>query len=792
MRLEVGSRLGPYEVVAPLGSGGMGEVYRARDPRLGREVAIKVLREATSDRARLRRFEQEARAVGALSHPNVVAVHDVGTHEGAAYLVSELLEGHPLSTLLLNGALPVRKAVDYGLQIACGLAAAHDKGIVHRDLKPDNVFVTKDGRVKILDFGLAKLALDRPLGQPLENAPTDATETGVVLGTVGFMSPEQVRGETIDQRSDIFSFGAVLYQMLSGRRAFRRDTAVETMSAILNQDPPDLASTQSGISPALERIVQRCLEKRAADRFHSSHDLALALEAVSSGDARPQIGPKDLPGTRAVGFAARNKSGILAAIGIAALLAVGVYWGTRRAGVLPERGAIDSLAVLPFENVGGEEETAYLSDGVADTLINELSRLPGLRVMARSTSFRFRGSEIDPRQAGRDLAVGAVVTGRVSVRGDTLAITAELVDVAQGTHLWGEQYSARIGDILTVQEEIAREIARGLRLGLTRGDAIGLRERSTKHSGAQRLYLLSLYELNQGTRESFQKAIDYAQRATEEDPTFAAAYALLAIAYGADSAQGGSPYRESNLRSRMAAIKALELDETLPEAHAILARSLMFLDWDWSEAKEALERALALNPSLAPAHVAYGNFLINVAGRPEAGLEHVRRAVALDPLSADRRLGLVFAYYGCRRYEEAMTAAREGGESLAAGPLMMIYREMGMYDEAIDAGRKFLARAQLGCEGHLGNTYARAGKLREARACLDEISAQVESRGVGEYSMALVHAGLGNTDQAIQWLERAYEVRDQGMFYLKVDPPLDPLRADPRFQDLVRRMNFPE
>jgi eukaryotic-like serine/threonine-protein kinase len=431
MALEAGFRLGPYEIVGRLGSGGMGDVYRARDPRLDRDVAIKVLPEEIADRRHLRRFEQEARAAGALNHPGVLAVHDVGTHEGAPYVVSELLEGHTLRARLEGGPLPVRKALDLGLQIARGLAAAHDKGIVHRDLKPDNVFVTEDGRVKILDFGLAKLTRPEPLLQEGHERPAaEGTESGMVIGTAGYMSPEQVRGEAVDHRSDIFSFGTLLYEMLSGVRAFRRDSAVETMNAILKEDPPELSGTGRAISPGVASIVRRCLEKRVGDRFHSAHDLALALEAASSGLSGPSPERESLAAL--AGSLKRHKHRLLVALAAMVMVAGGVYRGLVRSPAPTAVDVVDSLAVLPFENVGGDPDHEYLSDGIADTLINELSRLQNLRVIARSTSFRFRGGEVDARKVGRDLGVGAVLTGRVSQRGDTLVIGAELVDVARG------------------------------------------------------------------------------------------------------------------------------------------------------------------------------------------------------------------------------------------------------------------------------------------------------------------------------------------------------------------------
>ena len=639
MALESGSRLGPYEVVGLLGSGGMGEVYRALDPRLKREVAIKVLLEGIADRKQLRRFEQEARAAGALNHPSVLAVYDVGTHDGAPYVVSELLEGHTLKVRLEAGALPVRKAVDHALQIAHGLAAAHEKGIVHRDLKPDNVFITEDGRVKILDFGLAKLTRPAALIQEDQRTATRATESGVVLGTVGYMSPEQVRGDEVDARSDIFSFGAVLFEMLSGVRAFRRDSAVETMNAILKEDPPELSGTGRGISPGLARIVRRCLEKRAGDRFHSAHDLALALEAVLSGVSGPSDGDRRSRVARAVSLTKRHQKALVATLAAMVLVAVGVYRGLVRSPAPDPVGAIDSVAVLPFENVGGDPDREYLSDGVAETLINELSRLPNLRVIARSTSFRFRGSNVDPRQVGRDLKVGAVLTGRVSQRGDTLVIGAELGDVAQGTQLWGERYSTKMGDIFTVQEDIARDISRGLRLKLAPRDETRLTTHRTRNPEAYRLYLLSRHELNKfPNAEGLKRALEYAQQATEKDLAYSGAYAALATAYTRLGGASVLPSREAYSKAKTAATKALEIDETLSEAHAALAAAVLYLDRDWAGAERGFKRAIELNPNSAAARRAYGFYLLQV-GSSQEGLEHIEASRgARPPVAAEPRL----------------------------------------------------------------------------------------------------------------------------------------------------------
>jgi serine/threonine-protein kinase len=775
----------------------MGEVYRARDPRLEREVAIKVLPEEISDRSRLRRFEQEARAAGALNHPNVLDVHDIGTHDGTPYVVSELLEGQTLRARLEGGALPVRKTLDHALQIAHGLAAAHDKGIVHRDLKPENVFVTEDDRVKILDFGLAKLT-HRGLVEEDEGTATQATEPGTVMGTVGYMSPEQVRGETVDHRSDIFSFGAVLYEMLSGQRAFRRDTAAETMSAILKEDPPELPDTGGAISPGLASIVDRCLEKRAQDRFHSAHDLALALEAASSGLSGPA--PREDSGSDAalaMSLAKRHKRALLATLAVVILVAGGVYWGLIRSPARPVTDLIDSVAVLPFENVGGDPDSEYLSDGVAESLINKLSQLPNLKVIARSTTFRFRGRDVEPQQVGRDLGVGAVVTGRVSPRGDSLVISAELLDVAKGTQLWGERYNTRMGDIFAAEEDIAGEISRGLRLKLAPRDEMVLARRHTENPEAYRLLLLSRHALGGRTRGGAAEALQYAQQAEEEDPTYAPAYAASALAYCILGELGQLPYSQAFSGAKTAATKALEIDETLSEGHAALAHAVLSLDWDWAGAERGFKRAIELKPSSAYAHSGYGQYL-QWMGLVQQGIAHKRRAMELDPLTRIRHVELSKAYFFGRQFDQALGQAQVALELDPSHPphffLAWIYREQGMYEEAIAQYRKAMGRgaAHPYFLGHLGNTYARAGRVKEARECLRELKERLKEDTVGVYEVALIHAGLGEEDQAFEWLTRAYEQRDKGLLYLKIDLPLDPLRSDPRFQDLLRRMNFPE
>jgi TolB-like protein/tetratricopeptide (TPR) repeat protein len=478
------------------------------------------------------------------------------------------------------------------------------------------------------------------------------------------------------------------------------------------------------------------------------------------------------------------------------LAAGGVYWGLVRSPAPRGGGVIDSIAVLPFENVGGDPDSEYLSDGVAESLINKLSRVPNLRVIARGSAFRFRGRDVDPRNVGRELRVGAVLTGRVSLRGDTLVIRVELVDAAHGTQLWGERYSTRMGDIFAVEEDIAGEISRGLRLKLASEDKTPLARRHTGDPEAYRLYLLSRHERNKGITAE-RKALEYARQATERDPTYAPAYAALADSYQSLGDSGQLPYREAFSRAKATATRALALDETLPEAHTALAQAVQALDWDWAGAERGLRRAIELDPNSADALQWYGRYLLHV-GLMQECLEQAKRAVELDPLSPWRHVGLFFAYYFGRQYDQALEAV---GEAIALDSgfdahffLAWIHREQGMYEKAVDEFKKAAEKGgnRIHTLGHLGNAYARAGRMREARECLRQLKEGMKKQArLGTYEVALIYAGLGEKDEAFEWLERAYEERDKGLLSLRVDPPLDPLRSDPRFQALLRRMNFP-
>jgi TolB-like protein/Flp pilus assembly protein TadD len=789
MTLATGARLGPYEILSPLGAGGMGEVYRAKDPRLGRDVAIKVLPASFSaDADRLRRFEQEAKAAGVLNHPNITAVYDIGQHEGAPYVVQELLEGETLRSSLAGGRLPPRKAIDYALQIAHGLAAAHEKGIVHRDLKPENLFVTKDGRVKILDFGLAKLTHQEEGGQAT-NLPTASagTEPGVVMGTLGYMSPEQVKGKPADARSDIFSFGAILYELLSGKRAFHGDSAAETMSAILREEPPDLSVTNQSISPGLERIVRHCLEKNPEQRFHSAHDLAFDLQALSDVSTQAPAAA----GLRAV---ARPRARALVwAAGLTAALAAAVLW------LRPGARTIDSLAVLPFVNAGGDPNAEYLSDGITESLINSVSQIPGIKVVSRTSAFHYKGKDVGARTVGRELGVRAVLTGRIVQRGDALSIRAELVDARDDTHLWGEQYDRKLSDILAVQEEITSDISGKLRQRLTGEEKKRLTRRYTENAEAYALYLKGRYHWNKRTGEDLQKGIGYFQQAIEKDPTYALAYAGLADSYVILYQYAGLPSKETFPKANAAAMKALEIDDTLAQAHAALALVHESFDWDFSAAEKAFRRATELDPKYPTAHHWYSLYL-SFLGRHEQAIAEAERANELDPLSPIISNVRAYVSYHARQYDRAIEAAHKTLEldknfTPALLTLGLALEQKKMYPEAIaefeEAVR--LSGRRIEAVAYLGHAYAVSGKREEAMRLIEELKGWSERGYDPLANIALVHAGLGQNDEAMRWLEKAYEAHSAWLFFLalKVDPRWDALRSDARFQDLLRRIGFP-
>ncbi len=729
----------------------MGEVYRARDTRLEREVAVKVLREDLSDSESLLRFEREARAVAALAHPNIVMLFDFGREGQTSFAVSELLEGETLGGRLAVSALPWPKAVEIGIAIADALTAAHARGIIHRDLKPANVFLTSDGGVKVLDFGLASLA---PTFSPGEtsSAPTQAraTEPGTVLGTVGYMAPEQVQGLAAEATSDIFSLGCVLYEMVTGRKAFEGTSAAATLAAIL-RDEPAKTGRDADIPGELDRLIRHCLEKNPKARFQSARDLAFALRAIPNPAA---------PGTASSG----------------------------------SRRPLESVAVLPLTSTGGGPDAEYLSDGLTESILDNLSELPNLRVMARSTVFRYKGRDIDPQEVGRELGVRAVLLGSVDHHGDRFVVRAELVDTRDGTRLWGARFNRAASDVLTLEEEISAEIIRRLRLRLSSEEEGRLGRRRTESPKAHHLFLKGRFFLHKRTEEAMRRAIECFSQAIEEDPEYALAYVGIADSCGHLGFYTISPPRDTFPRAKAAAMRAMEIDENLAEALPPIGLAKHYYDWDLRGAEADLLRAVELKPAYATAHHYLADCLLAM-GRFEESLAAAERAEELDPLSLPIKVQLSYCHFFARRYENAV---RETDRAIEMDSTFfpahrvrgLALTQLGRHVEAIEEHQKTVDLSGKGTLflWHLGHAYAAAGEPGEARRVLAQLA--VSTRYVPADEVALIHAALGDHDRAFEMLEKAYAARSHGLIVLGVDSRYDDLRPDSRFTDLLRRVGL--
>jgi serine/threonine protein kinase/tetratricopeptide (TPR) repeat protein len=786
--LTEGTKLGDYEVQSLLGSGGMGVVYRARDMRLGRDVAIKVLPNFfASDRARMRRFEQEARAAAALNHPNILAVYQLGTYEGSPHLVSELLEGETLRSLVKRGAIPLEQAVEYARQIASGLKAAHGKGIVHRDLKPENLFVTRDGHVKILDFGLAKQTHPEP---PAQTKPASlATEAGAVMGTVGYMSPEQVRGQAADFRADIFAFGAILYEMLSGKRAFTGESSADVASAILNDDPRRLTQSIAGGRKALEAVLQRCLEKAPEQRFQSAQELSAALGGI---ELRP------LARTRAMSFGRRPlrliaTAIILGTVAIAAAASI-FYFRSRDS-------SINSIAVMPFASKSADTGPD-LGDGLTSGLIESLSQIPNLRVMSRSSVSHYKGQEIDPRRVGRELNVRAVLTGTLTPRGNGLVVDAELVNAIDASHIWGGQLDTKPGEILTAQEELARVLSDKLRPQLSTAAKANLAKTGTANSEAYSLYVKGLYSFDQLDTQPLKEAAAYFQQAIEKDPTYARAYGGLGDAYGLLVHERAIPFREGIQKAKTAAQRALELDPNLADGHCALGIA-SHIAWEWEEAERESRRCVELNPNLFLAHETYA-LILGDRGKLGQMAAEQKLAVELDPVSYMANFFLANSYYFSRDYDHSIEQRLRlielaPNRANLHDQLGNAYVMKGEYDKAALEYEKELRLHGKGTEAEaLQRAYASEGFRGLLKAQIQQWTDPRRTDDYDPYDTATNYSMLGDRENAFLWLDRAYADNEKmgasngGLIVALIDPWLDNIRPDPRYKALLRRMGFPE
>jgi TolB-like protein len=823
-----------------LGEGGMGEVYLAEDTTLRRLVAVKLLpAEFTADPDRLRRFEREAFAASSLNHPNILTIHEIGAEDGHHFIATEFIDGESLRQRLQDKRPELHEVLEIGVQVASALSAAHAARIVHRDIKPENIMVRKDGIVKVLDFGLAKLGGPEQKSALGAEAPTEVsyhTAPGILMGTVAYMSPEQARGKEVDARTDVWSLGVVLYEMLAGRLPFEGETITDVLGLILHKEPPPLTHLGAHIPAELDRIVTKALRKDQEERYQVVKDLGLDLKSLkqrlefeaerertetpehgsqtrgaaatreggavtvrmSESAARP-TGPAaggDIHTTSSAEYVVtgirRHKLGAALVLGalVAAIAGLAYFYS-----VWGGKASINSVAVMPLVNVGKDPNTEYLSDGISESLINNLSQLPQLKVIARSSTFRYKGKEIDPEEVAKSLGVGAIVTGRIVQRGDELQVSVELMNVRDKTQMWGEQYVRRATDLQAVQAEIARAISEKLRLRLTGAQAQQLAKRATQNPEAYQLYLNGLFYQRKGNNiENFKKALDYFTQAVALDPQFALAYTGMPFAYLNLASTGEAP-AEMLAKARGAAQKALELDDSLAEAHhalAIIKRN----EWDWPGAENGFRRAIELNPNLASAHGNYANYL-SIVGRTAEAVAGIRRAQELDPLRIGIKAAEGAILYRARRYDEAIQVNQnvvkmQPDDAYAHVYLGMMYAAKEQYAEAVAGYQKNISlngeTSSTLC--FLGYAYAKSGKRGEALAVLDKLKAGKEN--VSPAELAILYVGLGDKEAALESLERAYQAHDLQMQFLKVDPHYDALRSEARFQDLMRRVGLPQ
>jgi len=780
----IGQNISHYQILAKLGEGGMGIVYRAFDTKLRRTVAMKVLspgRIGNADDDSNTRLIREARAASALNHPNVAHVYEIGETDELKFIVMEYVEGRTLRDMLKESRFDHGQVIDIASQIAEGLAEAHAHGVVHRDVKPGNIMLNSKGRVKILDFGLAKLS--RSNLHIAGSGEDSLSMPGALIGTLRYMAPEQVLGRSADQRSDIFSLGAVLYEMAAGRPLFEGATATETMDHILSAESLSLSQLGSRFGAEFKRILRKCLAKQPEDRYQTAGELARDLKLLKPPAALGQLLRQTL-------YTRRRAIGIAAAVCGILLTGITMY------RVLPMAGGIHSIAILPFENIGGDDETEYLSDGITDSLISTFSRMPSLRVIARDTMFTFKGKTVEPKQVGRELQVQAVVSGQVRQRDNSLELRAKLVDATNASQLWAGSYTGTVSDLLMMRQAVENEILKVLRIVLTQTEQDRIARRTADDAEAYRLYLKGRYALLRATVPDPNKAIGLFSEAIEVQPNYALAYSGLSVAYSILSSWRLAP-REVMPKAKAAAARALEIDPALPEAHFDMAIVSATYEYDWLRAEREIRQSIALDPNDALFHMVYG-LLLTVNRRFQEGIAETKKAQQLDPLSSYLETrSLMQQYHRGPSKDETVVAWRKflefNPDSFSGHVYLgLAYLARRMYPEAVSEFESSdriaaqtgsqLPRALLGC------AFALSGRTEEAWTALDQLQTLRGQRYVSGYFLAVLYAALGAKDDALAWLQTAYEDRDDELVSLAVDPLLDSLRADPRFIALLRRV----
>jgi serine/threonine-protein kinase len=810
----VGRQIGRYQVLSLLGKGGMGEVFLAADTSLGRKIALKLLpAHFTTDRERVRRFEKEARAASALNHPNIITIYDVGQVDGLNFIATEFVEGETLRELMQQRALTISEVLDIGVQTAGALAAAHTAGIVHRDIKPANIMVRRDGYIKVLDFGLAKLlATNDPAA---DSVVSDMTHPGRVMGTVSYMSPEQARGQAVDERADVWTLGVVLYELVTRRLPFEGETSTDCLASIIRSEPLPLSQFVADAPAKLQQIIGKALTKNRDERYQNATELLgdlrslkqeLDLDATAErSEAAKADGNRRTRSTEGIGDihttssaeyivqqVRRHQRGFL--VGVTALVlataAAGYFIWSRRANA----GAIQSIAVLPLVNASGDPNMEYLSDGISDSLTNNLSQISGMKVIAKASAFKYKGQQIDPQQVANALGVAAIVTGRVQQQGENLLISVELIDARDRTQLWGADYDRRAADLLAVQSDISEEITRRLRLRLTPLEQRQINKSETTNPQAYELLLRGRFYRDKAGKENRKKCVDYFQQAIAADPNYALAYAELSRGYRGLTNSSLMDPKEGSPKALEAARKALELDDNLADAHLAMAGIKQDL-WDWGAAGDEFKRAIDLNPGYARGQLSYAYYL-SAMGRHEQAIAAASRARELDPVSPIVRVVQAWMFFFAGQYDASIDAANQALELEPNQPTAHLYlgysyTAKGMYSEAIAKFQhviKDLDGDTPSVELSLATAYARAGRRENAQEIIKKL--QANGSYTSPYELATVSAALGDNDQAFDLLEKGYAAHDLQMQNLNVDPLLDSLHSDRRFADLVHRLGL--